>query len=179
MGGPGRPTGDEADSRALPIGAGLGVFLVAQVGNELILLDQHAAHERILFDEIMAGSLPAQELLVPIVYEPESDEEDEYLRRMPRSWRPWDSGWARGRFVAARGGSGHAARRRRPGALFELLRIQARSRALRQGDRRQAACRAAVMDGDELDESGAGRSLRRPWTCPTRAVPTAGPSGCG
>ena len=49
-----------------PIGQVARCYLVAQSGNDLYLIDQHAAHERILFDKLSgyAEKIPAQGLLI-------------------------------------------------------------------------------------------------------------------
>ena len=51
-----------------PIGQVDKTFIIAQSEDTLYLIDQHAAHERILFDKLMAakGEIPAQQLLMPI-----------------------------------------------------------------------------------------------------------------
>ena len=51
-----------------PIGQVARCYLVAQSGNDLYLVDQHAAHERILFDRLSGatGGIPAQQLLMPL-----------------------------------------------------------------------------------------------------------------
>ena len=51
-----------------PIGQVDKTFIIAQSEDTLYLIDQHAAHERILFDKLMAtkGNVPAQQLLMPI-----------------------------------------------------------------------------------------------------------------
>ena len=54
------------------IGQAFDLFLIAQKGNTLYLIDQHAAHERILFDEIRShGSI--QRLMMPLQFEVERD----------------------------------------------------------------------------------------------------------
>jgi len=59
------------------LGRAFGPFLVFEKDSELFVLDQHAAHERILYDEL-SGSRPAsQALLVPFLFE----SEDEDVRR--------------------------------------------------------------------------------------------------
>ena len=49
-----------------PIGQVALCYIVAQSENDLYLIDQHAAHERILFDKLSsyAGNIPAQQLLI-------------------------------------------------------------------------------------------------------------------
>jgi len=42
-----------------------GLYLVGQVGADLVLIDQHAAHERIIYDRLMDRPLQGQPLLVP------------------------------------------------------------------------------------------------------------------
>ena len=49
-----------------------GLFLIAEVGDELYFVDQHAAHERILYDELLKRET-VQPLLVPIELEMEDD----------------------------------------------------------------------------------------------------------
>ncbi len=47
------------------LGQVLGVFLVVEKDDILYLVDQHAAHERLLYDELRSGAGQAQELLFP------------------------------------------------------------------------------------------------------------------
>lgn len=51
-----------------PIGQVDKTFIVAQSEDTLYLIDQHAAHERVLFDKLMAThtDIPAQQLLIPL-----------------------------------------------------------------------------------------------------------------
>ncbi|MCE3222117.1 MAG: mutL [Nitrospira sp.] len=53
----------------LPLGQMSRTFLIAQVGTELQVIDQHTAHERILFERLWRAwqgrSLPSQPLLLP------------------------------------------------------------------------------------------------------------------
>ncbi len=43
-------------------------YIITERGNELCLIDKHAAHERILFEQLARdyGSVPSQMLLVPV-----------------------------------------------------------------------------------------------------------------
>ncbi len=59
------------------IGQAFNLFLIVERDNELFLIDQHAAHERILFDEIRERQ-NVQKLLFPINFEVERDV-DNYL----------------------------------------------------------------------------------------------------
>ncbi len=54
------------------IGQAFNLFLIVEKENELYLIDQHAAHERILFDEIRVRQ-STQKLLIPISFEVDRD----------------------------------------------------------------------------------------------------------
>lgn len=54
------------------IGKAFSTYIIAQQGERLLLVDQHALHERLLFDRMMASSdepAPAQALLAPALVE--------------------------------------------------------------------------------------------------------------
>jgi DNA mismatch repair protein MutL len=50
------------------------VFLVGVVGEDLLLVDQHAAHERLLFDELKAKPVVKETLAIPMAVDLEEDE---------------------------------------------------------------------------------------------------------
>ena len=58
-----------ADREIVPLGQLGRIYLVAQVGSELQVIDQHTAHERVLFERLcrarLAQALPSQPLLIP------------------------------------------------------------------------------------------------------------------
>lgn len=61
------------------LGCALGTFIVAEKNNALYIIDQHAAHERMIFDKIMAEKDKCQSLLIPYVIETKDENEDKYL----------------------------------------------------------------------------------------------------
>ena len=67
------------DSDFIYYGTIFGTFLMVQKQGVFYLIDQHAAHERILFNRLMEGGNEKQELLVPYEIQTESKEEDKYL----------------------------------------------------------------------------------------------------
>jgi DNA mismatch repair protein MutL len=56
------------------MGQAFGVFLLVEQNKSLFLIDQHAAHERILFDELCARPPISQRLLSPIMLDLNADE---------------------------------------------------------------------------------------------------------
>ena len=64
------------------IGATLGTFLLAEKNNCLYIIDQHAAHERILFDRIMNSQGNRQPLLIPYKIKTDSKSQDNQLEKL-------------------------------------------------------------------------------------------------
>jgi DNA mismatch repair protein MutL len=56
-----------------------GIFLLIEWGDKLFIIDQHAAHERILYDRFLAAPIPQQELLIPLVFTTESADDNDFL----------------------------------------------------------------------------------------------------
>jgi DNA mismatch repair protein MutL len=58
-----------ADRDVVPLGQISRTYLVAECGSELFVVDQHTAHERVLFERLCRGrlgqALPSQPLLIP------------------------------------------------------------------------------------------------------------------
>jgi DNA mismatch repair protein MutL len=160
------------------IGRALGVFLAFEMGEELFLLDQHAAHERCLYDDIMSGKSVSQELLIPVVYEPESDDEDAYIEKNAPALS------ILGYRLRREGGAWllEAAPAILPesvtGSLFSLLRARPDPLELVKNTAAQAACRAAVKDGDVLDETGAKALIEAAIGLPEPLCPHGRPIWC-
>ena len=71
------PTEQGGRSAAMPdvsgglryVGQALGLFLLVEIGSSLYFVDQHAAHERVLYEELRRRAFPVQQLLLPIELE--------------------------------------------------------------------------------------------------------------
>jgi DNA mismatch repair protein MutL len=72
----------EEKSKVHYIGPALGTFLLAQKNNSLYIIDQHAVHERILFDKIMNNQGGRQQLLIPYKIRTESKSQDNQLEKL-------------------------------------------------------------------------------------------------
>ena len=64
------------------IGSTLGTFLLAEKNNCLYIIDQHAVHERILFDRIMNSQGNRQPLLIPYKIKTDSKSQDNQLEKL-------------------------------------------------------------------------------------------------
>lgn len=60
----------------LPMGQVASCYILAKKGDDLYIIDQHAAHERVRYDKLCksAESIPMQDLLVPIFIQANDDE---------------------------------------------------------------------------------------------------------
>jgi DNA mismatch repair protein MutL len=65
--------------KARYVGRVFGLFILIEWGNRLYIIDQHAAHERILYNRFLSQPIPKQELLAPIPFSTESDDQDNFL----------------------------------------------------------------------------------------------------
>ena len=61
------------------LGRLFGLFILVEKDSRLFIIDQHAAHERILYDRFLRSPVPRQELLVAIPFNTESAEDDSFL----------------------------------------------------------------------------------------------------
>ncbi len=64
------------------IGRALGTFILIEKNSALYAIDQHAAHERILFDKIMDGKSETQKLLIPLKISLDSDEDERQMETL-------------------------------------------------------------------------------------------------
>ncbi len=145
--------------QALPyfkyIGQAFGVFLLFEQEGQLFFLDQHAAHERKLYDTLVSGKIISQELLVPFVYEPESKEEDEFLQSLVKPLL--HSG-----YKINKEGSAWlltAAPALIPEAMtafvFSMIKENPDISSITEKIIAQTACKAAIKEGESLDEASA------------------------
>lgn len=157
------------------LGRALGVFLAFELDGELWLLDQHAAHERVIFDRLEAEPPVVQELLVPLELPVSDEAEDAYLSEVAAELDA--AGWR----VAREGGtwlltalpaglaSADAA------SLLDLLGRRPDPRQIGREARATAACRAAVKDGDELDPEAARELIALALALPVPRCPHGRP----
>jgi DNA mismatch repair protein MutL len=138
------------------VGRLFGLFILIERGERLFIIDQHAAHERLLFERFLSKAVPVQELLVPILFTTGSDEEDRFLslRReelqklgvliegegkgtwrieaLPVDWRLGDAE-----------------------TVKEILELKTAGENIAERWAATLSCHGAIKDGDYLDERSA------------------------
>jgi DNA mismatch repair protein MutL len=160
---PGRErAGGREAAEAVPVYGGLryagrafGLFILVEAGEKLFIIDQHAAHERILYDRFLSRPIPAQELLVPIPFSAESDEEDRFLEtrredlgRLAIRVERDGPGW-RIEALPADWRLGDAE------TVKEILSLREAGENMAERWAATLCCHAAVRDGDYLDDRAA------------------------
>lgn len=138
------------------------LFLLAEKDGKLYIIDQHAGHERVLFNRFIQAQGKKQELLIPYIITTSSDEEDSYL----------DS------ITSALDEAGFTISQREKGCWEvksvnvqwqgnendlekDILEKKLNPEDLTRSIAASAACRAAVKDKDYLDPSSAIELIRQ------------------
>jgi DNA mismatch repair protein MutL len=149
---PAYAAGEAAEGRVRYLGHIFGLFILVEKGERLFIIDQHAAHERVLYDRFIAGPIPEQELLVAIPFDTESPEDDRFLKSRKADlaklgvrveagedglWRieALPAGW---RLSDAE-------------TLREILSLKTAGENMAERWAATLSCREAVKDGDYLD----------------------------
>ncbi|MDQ6772362.1 MAG: DNA mismatch repair endonuclease MutL [Candidatus Dormibacteraeota bacterium] len=141
-------------------------YLVAEAEDGLVLIDQHAAHERVLFNRFQArlrgAPASSQPLLLPETVELDpllaaaSDDHAERLSALGFDVEPFGAGAVRLRATPAEMPAG-----RGPEGLRALLQtlVEARPHTVLEEAAASVACHSAVRFGDRLDLSEQRRLL--------------------
>jgi len=151
------------------------LFILMEWGDKLYIIDQHAAHERILYNKFLEEPIPKQELLAPITFTTESDEEDAFLsansaelsrlgveikkdgnswsiEALPADWRMGDSQ-----------------------TVKEILELRSAGENMAKRWAATCCCRAAIKDGDILGDETAFELGREALLLPDPRCPHGRP----
>lgn len=158
------------------VGCTMGTFLIAEKNGILYIIDQHAAHERMLYDRLMAEAKEKQNLLVPYTIQTDSEADDKYIEAIKDKLK--ETG-----FECKNCGNGR----------WEFSTVPARWKGKEEDlkkdvlDRRvnpadimnsviaSTACRTAVMDGTVLDNQTAAEIARGALELPDPHCPHGRP----
>ncbi len=149
------------------IGPCLGTFLLAEKNNSLYIIDQHAAHERILFDRLMSsqGNAPRQPQLIPYKIKTESKTQDNQLEKLKAELN-------RIGFETEHSSDGLWEIKTIPdrwtGTEYDLRTLlfvkQVEPKEIIRSIAAMTACKAAVKDGYVLDDITATRLVEQAFT---------------
>ena len=157
------------------VGRAFGLFILVEWGDKLFIIDQHAAHERIRYDRFLAGPVPAQELLVPIPFSTDSEEDDRFLAsrrdelaRLGVLIEQDESGWR----IAALPALWRMGDRETVRAILEL---QKAGELMAERWAATICCHEALRDGDTLDDASAFALAREALALPDPHCPHGRP----
>ncbi|MCQ2597737.1 MAG: DNA mismatch repair endonuclease MutL [Treponema sp.] len=140
------------------LGCTLGTFLVAEKNGSLFIIDQHAAHERMLFNRIMNEKPTKISLIIPYILETEDEDENNYLESIKDQMKEcgfeiekagkntWEVNTTPDRWEGTEKDLHEAilSKRLEPNEIIRSIAAM-------------TACRAAVMDGHILDDITAAK----------------------
>lgn len=151
------------------------LFLLAEVEDRLLIIDQHAAHERIIYDSLRQGTHPSQGLLPPWELDL-SREEAQFLFDQRDSLGKLGFSVEGTPEEGLRLTSLPASLREEGEGIIELLTTQAGN--FGAWERRlyaQISCRSAIKDGEILDEITGRDLVRRALALPEPRCPHGRP----
>lgn len=163
-----------------PLGQVDKTFIIAQSETALYLIDQHAAHERIMYDKFVRQQqeIPSQQLLIPLflnVTKPDVDAIEEYrdeFLKLGVDVEPAGESTLRVSALPADVANGQA-----EGFIEDILKLLSENKKIKTSDLREsvlhyAACHSAIRAGEVLNI----RQMRQvilellntehPFTCP-------------
>lgn len=155
------------------IGRGPGPFLLFVLADKLCILDQHAAHERILYDRIKSKKGESQSLLVPYVLEPNDNEH--YLNASAQNleYVGYRITKEAGTWIVDAVPAIAAAQALE--ALVEWLSQPAPDATPFDTIAASLSCKAAIKDGDILDQPSAERLISEALALPEPRCPHGRP----
>ena len=179
---PGRSADNEGTAELSPVygepryvGRAFNLFILMEWGEKIFIIDQHAAHERILYDRFLSQPIPKQDLLVPIPFDTESAEDDNFLENKREEL-------ARLAIIIARDGNGWRIdalpsdwRQSDSETKRAILDLRAAGENMAERWAATLCCHAAVRDGDYLDDEGAAALAEEALKLPDPRCPHGRP----
>jgi DNA mismatch repair protein MutL len=158
------------------MGTAFGVFLLVEKGDLLYMIDQHAAHERILYNRFIARAGEKQALLIPYVLETQEPQDDAYLESISGALKSagfdaencGDGHWEFGAVPLCWQGSETDLRQ-------DLLEKRLAPAEIVTALAAMTACRAAIKEGTVLDERSAIDIIEEAFALETPRCPHGRP----
>ena len=163
------------NNKARYLGRLFGLFILIEKGDRFFIIDQHAAHERILYDRFVSGPVPRQELLVAIPFNTESSGDDSFLEEKKEEL-------AKLGIVINRNGDEWIIEALPAGwklpdreTVAEILNLRNAGENMAERWAATLSCHAAVKDGGFLDEGTALALAEEAFALPVHRCPHGRP----
>ena len=157
------------------LGKAFGPFILFEKDEILYVLDQHAAHERVLYDELSKAKAASQSLLVPFIFESDGEE---YSRRLVAALPELE----RMGYEIERSGDSFVVNavpsflgEKGLQALVDCFSEDSAGEVPAEDFLATMACRAAVKDGDLLDDFAARALIEKALALPFPRCPHGRP----
>lgn len=135
------------------LGCTLGTFLICEMNGSLYIIDQHAAHERILFNKIMNEKPNKISLIIPYIIETQNDDENKYLESIKNQLSECGFDISKtGKFIWEVNTTPDRWKGSEKDLRETILEKLTDPKEIIRSIAAMTACRAAVMDGHVLDE---------------------------
>ncbi|MDR2509830.1 MAG: DNA mismatch repair endonuclease MutL [Spirochaetaceae bacterium] len=157
------------------LGTAFNLFILVEHEGRLYAIDQHAAHERILYEKLLAGPVLRQELLVPVPFSTEDASDDIFIKSHLSAFEKLG--------VVLRGGRGQWRIEALP-ALWRagdsetvkaILELKDSGENIAERWAATIACHGALRDGEALDAESALRLAESALSLPVKCCPHGRP----
>ena len=157
------------------VGSAFNLFLLVEYDGRLFAVDQHAAHERLLYNRTLEKPVLKQELLVPIPFATEDESDDRFLEAHRGELDRLGLGLA-GEAGAWRIEALPALWRAGDGETVQaVLGLKTAGENIAERWAATLACHSALRDGDMLDGESARRFLEEALALPVQCCPHGRP----
>jgi len=160
------------------VGKLFSLFILAEKDDRLYIIDQHAAHERILYERFIKNPIQKQELLVPIPFTAESSEDDYFLEekkgelgKLGIVLNKTENEW----LIEALPALWKLSDRE---TVEEILKLKIAGENMAERWAATLSCHAAIRDGDFLDEKTALKLAEEALNLPNPHCPHGRPIWC-
>jgi len=152
-----RQSGNSYEKKLKYVGRVFNLFILIERDEKLYIIDQHAAHERILYNKFLDEGIPKQELLSAIPFNTESEEEDAFLENKSEEFSRLGieikkdesgSGWQIEALPADW-------RMNDAATVKEILELRTAGENMAKRWAASVCCKAAIKDGDYPDDETA------------------------
>jgi DNA mismatch repair protein MutL len=157
------------------VGRVFGLFILVEKDDIFYAIDQHAAHERILYDKLLHEQIMRQELLVPIPFETETPEDDAFLTREKENLKKL------GIIIDGGVGEWHIDalpvlwRRGDADTVHEILNLRTAGENMAERWAATIVCHSAIRDGDRIDDESALALAEEALTLQVKTCPHGRP----